>query len=160
MDEWISITILVYWGPSFEINNCAVSKFCARSQQLTASKDISARTLGLPATKHGSQVSTVLHWVVCCVGWVQPGWVHFLWEFPGCWNVVLARKVIIIAPGRLCSEDNRTVANASHSYSPGYSSPKSHSYWLSSLLLKIQAVNDRTLASVCYTVLIPALTQP
>ena len=51
----------------FEINNCAVSK----SQELAASKDISgflARTLGLSATKHGSQVSTVLHWEACCVG--------------------------------------------------------------------------------------------
>ena len=94
----------------FEINNCAVSKFCTRSQQLTTSKDISARTLGHSATKHGSQVTTVLHWVVCCEGWVHPCWVHFLWEFPGCWNV-LARKVCICinVPGRLCSEDNRTV---------------------------------------------------
>ena len=82
------------------------------SQQLTASKDISAWTLGLSATKHGSQVTTVLHWVVCCEGWVHPCWVHFLWEFPGCWNVVLARRVYIciIVPGRLCSGDNRTVA--------------------------------------------------
>ena len=53
---------------------------------------------------------------------------------------MLAGKVhisIITAPGRLCCEDNRTVANASHSCSPGYSSLKSHSYWLNSLLLKI-----------------------
>ena len=62
----------------FEVNNCAVSKLCARSQQLTASKDISAITLGI--AELGS----------CCVGWVHSCWVHFLWEFPGCWNVVLA----------------------------------------------------------------------
>ena len=37
---------------------------------------------------------------------------------------------ITIVPGRLCSGDNRTVANACHSCSPGYSSLKSHSYWL------------------------------
>ena len=37
----------------------------------------------------------------------------------------------------LCSRDNRTVANASHSCSPGYSSRKSYSHWLNSLLLKI-----------------------
>ena len=70
----------------------------------------------------------------------------FLWEFPGCWNVVLARKLyicIIIVPGRLCSGDNRSVANASHFCSPGSSATwvqfteRTHSYWLNSLLLKI-----------------------
>ena len=83
------------------------------------------------ATKHSSWVINVLHLVVCCVGWVHSFWVHFLGEFPGCWNVVLARKVyicIVIVPGRLCSGDNRTAANASHCCSPGYSSLKSHSY--------------------------------
>ena len=37
---------------------------------------------------------------------------------------MLARNVyicIIIVPGRLCSGDNRSVANASHSFSPGSS---------------------------------------
>ena len=34
----------------------------------------------------------MLHLVVCCVGWVHCFWIHFLWEFPGCWNVMLARK--------------------------------------------------------------------
>ena len=137
VNDGISITI---WVLYFENNNCAVSKFCERSQQLIASKDVSAQTFGLSATKHGSQVSTVVHQVVCCVGWVHSCWVHFLWEFPGCWNFVLARKVnicIIIVPGKLCSRDNRTVTNAYHSCSPGYSSLKSHSYWLNSLLLKI-----------------------
>ena len=42
--------------------------------------------------KHSSQLSTVLHWVVFCVGWIHSCLVHFLWEFPGCWNVMLARK--------------------------------------------------------------------
>ena len=39
-------------------------------------------------------------------GWVHSFWVHFLWEFPGCWNV-LARKVyicIVIVPGRCAVE--------------------------------------------------------
>ena len=66
-------------------------------------------------TKNSSQVSNVLHLVVCCVGWVNSFWVHFLWEFPSCWNVMPARKVcicIIIVPGRLCIGDNRTVENA------------------------------------------------
>ena len=37
-----------------------------------------------------AQLSTVLHWVVCCVGWVHSFRVHFPWELPAgaktsCW---------------------------------------------------------------------------
>ena len=107
-------------------------------------KDISAQTLGLSASKHGFRVSTVLHWVVCCVGWVHSCWVHFLWELPGCWNVMLARKAyicIIIVPGRLCSGSWRQ-QNCGKCFlcllTWVYTVHWNHTViWLNSLLLKI-----------------------
>ena len=52
----------------------------------------------------------------------------------------LGDKAIHSNAYRLCGGDNRTVANASHSCSPGYSSLKSHSYWLNSQLIMLQII--------------------
>ena len=61
---------------------------------------------------HWHQVSTVLQWVVCRESWVYSCWGYLLWEFPGCWKVVLAKTDYIVhhhCPGRLCSGDSRTM---------------------------------------------------
>ena len=91
---------------------------------------LSVQTLG---TKHSSQPSTVL------LVEVTPAWSTFSESFlvaeMSCWQE-RSNFCIIIVPGGLCSGDNRTVANASHSCSPGYRSLKAHTAigW-SSLLL-------------------------
>ena len=82
---------------------------------------------------------------------------------------MLASKVyicIIMVPGRLCSGDNRSVANATHSCIPGSSATwiqfteSTHSYWLNSLLLKVTlgmaSVSSMTLIKVSWLCPLPS----
>ena len=66
--EWWEIYHWVYRVPSLKSRTAL---FPSSVKVTIASEDISPRTLSLSATKHDSWVSTVLHLVVCCVGWVH-----------------------------------------------------------------------------------------
>ena len=154
--EWWEIYHWVYRVPSLKSRTAL---FPSSVKVTIASEDISPRTLSLSATKHSSWVSTVLHLVVCCVGWVHSSissessqvaetccWLeksifasslslaHCVLETTELWQMLPILEClgtvhwlnsllcIIIVPGTLCTGDNRTVANASHSWMPGYSS--------------------------------------